>query len=33
MNKGREIKLYIPSTSTSRTIQFSYNGMTVFTVK
>lgn len=33
MNEGREIKLYIPSTSTSRTIQFSYNGMTVFTVK
>ena len=32
-NTAREIWLNIPSTSTSRTIQFSYNGITVLTVK
>lgn len=32
-NTAREIWLNIPSTTTSRTIQFSYNGITVFTVK
>lgn len=33
INTAREIFLNIPSTSTSRTIQFSYNGITVLTVK
>ena len=33
INTAREIWLNIPSTSTSRTIQFSYNGITVLTVK
>lgn len=32
-NTAREIFLNIPSTATSRTIQFSYNGITVLTVK
>lgn len=32
-NTAREIWLNIPSTTTSRTIQFSYNGITVLTVK
>ena len=32
-NTAREIFLNIPSTSTSRTIQFSYNGITLITVK
>lgn len=32
VNTAREIWLNIPSTTTSRTIQFSYNGITVFTV-
>ena len=32
-NTAREIFLNIPSTKTSRTIQFSYNGITVLTVK
>lgn len=32
-NTAREIFLNIPSTTTSRTIQFSYNGITVLTVK
>lgn len=31
-NTAREIWLNIPSTTTSRTIQFSYNGITVLTV-
>lgn len=31
-NTAREIFLNIPSTTTSRTIQFSYNGITVLTV-
>lgn len=33
INTAREIFLNIPSTTTSRTIQFSYNGITVLTVK
>lgn len=33
INTAREIWLNIPSTTTSRTIQFSYNGITVFTIK
>lgn len=33
INTAREIWLNIPSTTTSRTIQFSYNGITVLTVK
>lgn len=33
VNTAREIFLNIPSTTTSRTIQFSYNGITVLTVK
>lgn len=33
INTAREIWLNIPSTSTSRTIKFSYNGITVLTVK
>lgn len=32
-NTAREIFLNIPSTATSRTIQFSYNGITVLAVK
>ena len=32
-NTAREIWLNIPKTATSRTIQFSYNGITVLTVK
>lgn len=32
-NTAREIFLNIPPTSTSRTIQFSYNGITLITVK
>ena len=32
-NTAREIFLNIPSTTTSRTIQFSYNGTTLITVK
>ncbi len=32
-NTAREIFLNIPSTATSRTIQFSYNGITLITVK
>lgn len=32
-NTAREIWLNIPSTTTSRTIQFSYNGTTLITVK
>ena len=32
-NTAREIFLNIPSTTTSRTIQFSYNGITLITVK
>ena len=32
-NTAREIWLNIPSTTTSRTIQFSYNGITLITVK
>ena len=33
INTAREIWLNIPKTATSRTIQFSYNGITVLTVK